>query len=277
MPRPRRSRALGVGFSAWLASVGVAWGVNAGTFPVAVWLDDVSAHSISSPRAERQRPGAPPPAFPNPMPEPTPAAPAPPAAPAVAMAEEASAPPESPVLDEPSALAIEPAPPSPREVGPLAARGSLTPEPAPAVVDPPTRERAAVAPSREPPALPPRPSAVEPPPSGPGSSDGTSCEAAVASSSDSIEIGKDRGPADLRASDYARVLNGGGYLSPCGVPTRTSVDVCVAVQNGRALGVTVRTSPRSPNIERCVARGVRRLAFPRHPRFDVARTRFAAE
>lgn len=70
------------------------------------------------------------------------------------------------------------------------------------------------------------------------------------------------------------MLNNGSYLGACGVPAHARVDVCAAVQNGRAVGVTVRLTPRAPGVERCVAGRVRRLSFPSHPRLDVARTRF---
>ena len=91
---------------------------------------------------------------------------------------------------------------------------------------------------------------------------------------DSIEIGGDHGPPDLSSADYSAVLDRGAYLSGCGVPESMAVDVCAAVQNGRARGVTVRTKPKNAGIERCVARAVRQLAFPSHPRLDVARTHF---
>jgi hypothetical protein len=56
-----------------------------------------------------------------------------------------------------------------------------------------------------------------------------------------------------------------------------SVNVCAAVQNGRAVGVTVTTNPASPGIASCVAGQVRALPFPSHPRLDVARTTFSAD
>lgn len=55
-----------------------------------------------------------------------------------------------------------------------------------------------------------------------------------------------------------------------------SVEICVAVRQGRVLGVTVGTDPGSSSIQSCVARAVRGLSFPSHPRMDVTRTRFAA-
>ena len=36
-----------------------------------------------------------------------------------------------------------------------------------------------------------------------------------------------------------------------------SVDICVAVQSGRAVGVTVRTNPSNPGISSCISGQVR--------------------
>lgn len=84
-------------------------------------------------------------------------------------------------------------------------------------------------------------------------------------------------PPDLTAGAFAAVLNKGTYLNACGVPPDHEVSVCVAVQNGRALGVTVTTKPSSVGLETCVDAAVRAIAFPSHPRMDVATTVFAAQ
>lgn len=104
-----------------------------------------------------------------------------------------------------------------------------------------------------------------------------SCESAIAAYSEEYKIGNDGAPADLGAADYGAVLNRGSYLSSCGAPSSMEVNVCVAVQNGRAVGVTVNTSPSSPGVASCIAGQVRGLSFPSHPRMDVARTTFAAQ
>lgn len=254
LPRPRRTPVLAVGLSAWLASVAVAWGVSAGTIPVASWLE--SSHEPAHPAPPRAPRTLPPP---SPVTEPRPR-----------VAEPRPEPAFEPVL------VPEPAP-EPRPVAPaLAARAPAfepvpTPEPTPAPTPAP---QVAPAPDRAAAPVPSPPAPALEPASGPGSSDGLSCEAAAAAANDELRIGGPRGPADLGAADYAKVLNGSGYLAGCGVPDSARVDVCAAVQNGRAVGVTVRLTPRSPSAERCVARAVRRLSFPAHPRLDVARTRF---
>ncbi|MFC1642554.1 hypothetical protein ACFL5O_07690 [Myxococcota bacterium] len=104
---------------------------------------------------------------------------------------------------------------------------------------------------------------------------GQSCEAAVAAYSEQYSFGKDKKvPADLSANQYGMILNNGGYLLACGVPDSMSVSICAAVQNGRAVGVSVVTKPNNPRVAGCVASRVRGMSFPSHPRLDVTRTTF---
>jgi hypothetical protein len=81
------------------------------------------------------------------------------------------------------------------------------------------------------------------------------------------------GQADLTAKDFA-VLNNGSYLNACEVPETSKIQVCVAVRGGAAVGVTVTIDPPSPDLEVCVAKQVRALAFASHPKMDVVRVRF---
>jgi hypothetical protein len=106
---------------------------------------------------------------------------------------------------------------------------------------------------------------------------GMSCEAAQSAYVEEMTIGGGKGQADITGSQYGSILNGGGYLNGCGLPGSTGVDVCVAVQMGRAVGVTVRTRPKNAAAERCIASHVRGISFPSHPKLDVTRTSFAAQ
>jgi len=106
---------------------------------------------------------------------------------------------------------------------------------------------------------------------------GTSCEAAQAAYVEEMNIGGKKGPADITAGQYGAVLNRGSYFAHCGVPNSMSVSICAAVQNGRAVGVSVYTKPRNGRISGCVAASVRGLRFPSNPRLDVTRTTFAAQ
>lgn len=102
---------------------------------------------------------------------------------------------------------------------------------------------------------------------------GLSCEGAQAKYVEEMKIGE-KGAPDLTQGQFAAVLNNGAYLNGCGVPDSTQVNVCAAVQNGRAVGVTVTMQPPSPGAQACVAGKIRGLSFPSNPKLDIARTTF---
>lgn len=104
---------------------------------------------------------------------------------------------------------------------------------------------------------------------------GQSCEAAQGAYVEEMKIGQ-RGQADITAGQYGAILNSGSYFAGCGVPDSMAISICAAVQNGRAVGVTVTTTPNSPRVASCINASVRRLNFPSHPKLDVTRTTFAA-
>lgn len=106
---------------------------------------------------------------------------------------------------------------------------------------------------------------------------GMSCEGARAKYVEEYKMGGSGTAPDLTAGAYAGVLNKGTYLNACGVPSSSSVTVCAAVQNGRAVGVTVSLNPPDRSISSCVAGQIRSMSFPSHPRLDVATTTFAGQ
>jgi hypothetical protein len=104
----------------------------------------------------------------------------------------------------------------------------------------------------------------------------SSCENAIARNNEQISIGGPRGPTDITREAYAGILQNGRYLSGCSIPDRTVFEICTAVRDGRAVGVTVTSSPPSSSLNACVRRAVSRLKFPQNPRLDVTHTRFDA-
>jgi eukaryotic-like serine/threonine-protein kinase len=102
---------------------------------------------------------------------------------------------------------------------------------------------------------------------------GQSCESAQAAYIEEMSM-SGGGQKDITSSQYGAALNRGSYFAHCGVPEATSLSICAAVQNGRAVGVTVVAKPRDRRIESCVAAGVRGISFPSHPKLDVTRTSF---
>src|SRR5689334_20101841 len=105
-------------------------------------------------------------------------------------------------------------------------------------------------------------------------SGGMSCESAQNAYVEEMSIGGPRGQADITGQQYGQILNRGSYFAHCGVPDSTGLSICAAVQNGRAVGVTVVAKPRNPRIESCVSASVRGLGFPSNPKLDVTRTNF---
>jgi hypothetical protein len=103
---------------------------------------------------------------------------------------------------------------------------------------------------------------------------GMSCESAQAAYVEEMNVGGPRGQADITAGQYGSILNRGSYFGHCGVPDSTNLSICAAVQNGRAVGVTIIAKPRDRRVESCVAGAVRGLSFPSHPKLDVTRTQF---
>ncbi|MEO8900595.1 MAG: hypothetical protein ABI488_03080 [Polyangiaceae bacterium] len=103
---------------------------------------------------------------------------------------------------------------------------------------------------------------------------GQSCEAAQASYVEEMNVGGPRGQADITGGQYASILNRGSYFAHCGAPESSSISICAAVQNGRAVGVTVILKPRNRGAEGCIAASVRGLGFPNNPKLDVTHTNF---
>jgi hypothetical protein len=104
----------------------------------------------------------------------------------------------------------------------------------------------------------------------------SSCEAAIARNNEQISIGGARGPADVTREQYAGILQNGRYLAGCSIPDRAVFEICAAVRDGRAVGITVTSSPPSASLNACVRRAVSSLKFPVSPRLDVTHTRYDA-
>lgn len=89
-------------------------------------------------------------------------------------------------------------------------------------------------------------------------------------------IGDRPATKDASQADYMRAL-GRLDVASCGPRARTAIDVCVAVGDGRAIGVTVHTTPSSPALGECLLRKVRNLRFPASSGTDLVRTNYHVE
>jgi hypothetical protein len=101
-----------------------------------------------------------------------------------------------------------------------------------------------------------------------------SCEAAAAAAVQDLDFASSDRTADLPSSAIAGVLENGAWLSSCGAPASTSLDVCVAIKGGRVTAVTVVSHPPDAGLNACVKQRAAALQFPYSSRVDIARTRF---
>ena len=108
------------------------------------------------------------------------------------------------------------------------------------------------------------------------SGDGPSCSKVIDEERRRAGRGEVSGeePTEELRSEIKALLNTGEFLGRCEVPETSRVEVCAAIIDGRARGVTVTIEPGSPDQASCVANAIRAIAFPSHPLVDVARTSF---
>ena len=104
---------------------------------------------------------------------------------------------------------------------------------------------------------------------------GMSCEEVI---SEQRERAREQGVGDEAEeshNDEIKVaLSEGHFLVSCEVPETTAVELCVAVIDGRAKGVTVTMVPGNIPMSDCVADQIRDIEFPEHDLVSVARTKF---
>jgi hypothetical protein len=107
--------------------------------------------------------------------------------------------------------------------------------------------------------------------SNPNTAGGKSCDEALLDYEPTEKEEETKSPS---AGKYGAVLNRGTYFAHCNVPSATKLSICAAIQNGKAVGVTVETRPYRPDLAECVAKSVLGLKFPARPRLDVTKTAF---
>jgi hypothetical protein len=90
---------------------------------------------------------------------------------------------------------------------------------------------------------------------------------------DTLNAGKGQyGQADTSKAQYEAILNTGSYL-PDG-SDELSIEIRAAIQNGKAVGVTVITTPSNPKVTGLIDTAVRSLVFPPNAKMDFVITKF---
>lgn len=103
---------------------------------------------------------------------------------------------------------------------------------------------------------------------------GGSYEAALAANNEEIKMGSAPTGPDLSNAQLSAPMANAAFISGCGAPNDMSVTVKVAIKMGRAVGVSVYTSPPNAAVASCVDRHVRQLAWPAHPKMDSFTTKY---
>ena len=107
-----------------------------------------------------------------------------------------------------------------------------------------------------------------------GFSSGQSYEAVLNSNNESVTMGESQGQPDLTNAQLSAPLAHASFIGSCGAPDDMKVTIRVAVKMGRAVGVTVSTTPPSPGVAACVDRSVRGLQWPVSPKADFVTTTY---
>ena len=102
---------------------------------------------------------------------------------------------------------------------------------------------------------------------------GKSCEKAQDENPQEITMGKSGG-ADLSNQALGAPFQNPSFLTHCNLPDSASADICVAVKNGKPLGVSVATAPMDKKVAACIDRATRKLSFPSSPKLDVVKEHF---
>jgi hypothetical protein len=102
---------------------------------------------------------------------------------------------------------------------------------------------------------------------------GPTYEAALASNTQEITIGK-QGTPDLTDAQLSGPMRSGAFVGECGAPDSMKVTVKVAIKTGRAAGVSVSTSPPDPDIAGCIDRYVRTFSWPSSSKMDSFTTTY---
>jgi hypothetical protein len=97
---------------------------------------------------------------------------------------------------------------------------------------------------------------------------------AVAPSSNLEQVNAYGQTSDTDLTDAQLSAPMASVLPACKVPDNTKVTIKVAVRHGRAVGVTVETSPHDKAASSCVDRLVRVLRWPSSPKLDTFTTSY---
>jgi hypothetical protein len=105
-------------------------------------------------------------------------------------------------------------------------------------------------------------------------STGKSCEKAQDENPQSINMGKKDARPDLTNAQLGAPMADSRFFSGCPLASSASADICVAVKQGKPLGVSVNITPLNNKTAACIDRATRKLRFPASEKLDVVHQHF---
>jgi hypothetical protein len=106
-------------------------------------------------------------------------------------------------------------------------------------------------------------------------STGKSCEKAQDENPQTIDMGaQGKGAPDLTDEQLGAPMKTSTWFDQCGLPDSSNADICVAVKNGKPLGVSVGVTPANNRVAACIDRQARKLHFPSSNKLDVVHQKF---
>jgi hypothetical protein len=105
-------------------------------------------------------------------------------------------------------------------------------------------------------------------------STGKSCEKAQDENPQVIDMRGGSKAPDLTEAQLGAPMQSGQFMAGCGLPDSSHADICVAVKQGKPLGVSVAVTPKNNRVATCIDRATRRLHFPTSDKLDVVKEKF---
>ena len=104
---------------------------------------------------------------------------------------------------------------------------------------------------------------------------GKSCEKAIDENPQVID-GNAHGPSvpDLTDDQLAGPVQSSTFFSNCPLSDSAHANICVAIKEGRPLGVSVKVSPANKGVAACIDRATRKLRWPESAKLDVVHQAF---
>jgi hypothetical protein len=102
---------------------------------------------------------------------------------------------------------------------------------------------------------------------------GKSCEKVRDENVETIDMGK-KGSADLNKDQLGAPMKSSAFFSQCGLRDDQNAEICVAVKNGKPLGVSVKVNPGNNKVAACIDKATRKLNFPASPKLDIVTQKF---